>query len=50
MEEVKTDYEQRLKETFQGRIVRKDLTKKIKEGECARICVGISAGTVLQQR
>lgn len=32
MEEVKTDYEQRLKETFQGRIVRKDLTKKIKEG------------------
>ena len=32
MEEVKTDYEQRLEETFQGRIVRKDLTKKIKEG------------------
>lgn len=32
MEEVKTDYEQRLKETFQGRIARKDLTKKIKEG------------------
>ena len=32
MEKVKTDYEQRLKETFQGRIVRKDLTKKIKEG------------------
>ena len=32
MEEVKTDYEQRLKETFQERIVRKDLTKKIKEG------------------
>lgn len=32
MEEVKTDYELRLKETFQGRIVRKDLTKKIKEG------------------
>ena len=32
MDEVKTDYEQRLKETFQGRIVRKDLTKKIKEG------------------
>ena len=25
-------YEQRLKSVFQGRIVRKDLTKKIKEG------------------
>ena len=43
------DLNAKLRRLFDGRIVRKDLTKKI-EGwrECADVCVGIFAGAVLQ--
>lgn len=39
----------KLRQYFDGRIVRKDLTKHIKEGgKCACICVGVFAGAILQ--
>ena len=38
----------RLRQTFDGKIVRKDLTKHIKEGgECSNICIGIFTWSVL---
>lgn len=40
-EEIKN----KLRQCFDGKIVRKDLTKKIK---CTGVCPGVSAGAVLQ--
>ena len=41
---------QKLRQYFDGKIVRKDLTKHIKECKCSGVCSGVSAGTVLQFR
>lgn len=44
-EEIKN----KLRESFDGKIVRKDLTKKIKgRGECAGVCAGVPSWSVLQ--
>ncbi len=41
----------KLRQYFDGRIVRKDLTKRIKEGgERSGLCAGVPAGAVLQFR
>ena len=40
---------EKLRQNFDGKIVHKDLTKKIKEGaNVPTYCFGISAGAVLQ--
>ena len=39
----------KLRQFFDGKIVRKDLTKSIKEGaKCTCLCAGILTGTILQ--
>ena len=44
-EEIKN----KLRESFDGKIVRKDLTKKIKEGgKRAGVCAGVPSWSVLQ--
>lgn len=41
----------KLRQQFDGKIVRKDLTKKIKEGsKCSGLCFGVPSGAVLQLR
>ena len=48
-EDRRTAIKQKLRKYFDGKIVRKDLTKKIKEGaNVPCICIGVSSGTVLQ--
>ena len=44
-----TELNKKLRDIFDGKIVRKDLTKKIRQGaKCPGICLGISLGAVLQ--
>lgn len=42
-----TELLEKLQRNFAGKIVRKDLTKRIKEGKCSGICIGIFAWYVL---
>lgn len=45
------EIKEKLRQNYDGKIVRKDLTKKIKgRRECPGLCFGISSGPVLQLR
>lgn len=48
-EDKREAIKQKLRQYYDGRIVRKDLTKSIREGsQCSGLCTGIPFGTILQ--
>ena len=47
-DDKRTIIKNKLRQYFDGKIVRKDLTKHIKEGKCSCLRFGVSSRSVLQ--